>query len=194
MTLNELDALRDENQTLRLRVAALENQLESIRIQRVAQDFLETHGLVDEPYFIRRLHESVLSAERYARFVTLVMVVLPGEKGENEGNNSSLESAARLRAELRQTDLVGYSNSGRIFILLEESDPQQAVQALRRVTREIMDYPHPHYALANYPNDSSRDDTLLEIVSARTSDLRARISNQTDPVVHTGEAVLSLFN
>lgn len=190
----ELDALRNENQILRLKIATLENQLESLRLQQSTQDYLETHGLVNEHNFIKRLHEAVMSAERYARFVTLVLVVLPNDKNESDGKNSSLESAARLRAELRQTDLVGLSNSGRILLLLEESDPQQAIQALRRITREMVDHPHPHYALANFPNDSNRDDALLDIVLSRTTDLRARISNQTNTLVHMGEEVLSLFN
>lgn len=192
MSTNELDALRNENQLLRLKISALEDQVESLKRQRGPASFLEEYGLADEQYFTRRLHESVLSAERYARFVTVVMVVLPREAEKNNGRNHALEAAARLRTELRQTDLVAYFNSGKILILLEESDPTQAIQALRRVTQEIVEVPHPNYALASYPCDANRDDVLLDLLSTRTSGLR--VTQHEGPLVHLGDEVLPLYN
>ncbi len=192
MTTNELDALRNENQLLRLRISALEDQVESLRHQRGSDNFLEEYGLADEKYFIKRLHESVLSAERYARFVTLVMVVLPYESEPHTRRNQTLETAARLRTELRQTDLVAYFDSGKVLILLEESDPTQAVQALRRVTQEIAEVPQPNYALASYPCDANRDEVLLNLLSARMSGLR--IAQQTGSMVNLGDEVIPLFN
>lgn len=192
MGTNELDALRNENQLLRLRISALEDQVESLKRQRGSTNLLDEYGLADEQYFGKRLHESVLSAERYARFVTLVMVVLPKENEAISRKNLALEAAARLRTELRQTDLVAFFDSGRILILMEESDPIQAVQALRRVTQEIAGVPQPNYALASYPSDANRDDTLMELLLARTTALR--IQACTGPVVNVGDEVMPLYN
>ena len=192
MSNHELDALRNENQLLRLRISALEDQLESLRRQRNSPRFLEEYGLADEHYFTRRLREAVLSAERYARFVTLIMVVLPPETETSQGRSHALEAAARLRTELRQTDLVAFFDSGRILILLEEADPQQALQALRRVNQEIAGVPDLRYALACYPYDSNRDETLMGILSTRTTDLRATRGN--GPLVHLGDEVRPLYN
>jgi PleD family two-component response regulator len=192
MSTNELDALRNENQLLRLRISALEDQVESLSRQRGSASFLDEYGLADERYFTKRLRESVLSAERYARFVTLVMVVLPRDTEANNGRNHALEAAARLRTELRQTDLVAYFDSGKILILLEESDPTQAVQALRRVTQEIAEVPQPNYALASYPCDANRDDALMDLLMSRTTGLR--IAQYEGSLVHLGDEVMPLYN
>jgi hypothetical protein len=130
--------------------------------------------------------------------VTVIMVVFPGSNSDpHVVKNKEMETAAKLRNELRQTDLVGFSDSGKVFILLEESDPQQSVLALRRVSQEIVERPEIHFALANYPNDANRDEILLEVLDHRTSDLRFRFSDtqpKQNPLVHLGEEVLSLSN
>lgn len=193
MNANELDTLRNENQLLKLRVSALEDQIDALKRQRPAATFLEDLGLADEQYFVRRLHEAVLSASRYARFLCVVQADANQIKSSGpKDSNYALETAARLREELRSTDLVAYFESGRVMVLLEEADVSQAIQALKRVSREMAAGPLPSYALACFPIDTNRDEALLEIVENRVVDLRSRAGGS--PAVHAGEEVLSLSN
>lgn len=192
MSPNELEALKNENQLLRLRISALEDQAESLKRQINNPTFLEDLGLADEHYFTRRLEEAVLSARRYARFVSIVLVDLSPETRNIQSGNRTLELAARFREEFRKTDLIAYQEAGKIFILLEEADPTQAIQALRRVTREMEEVRQPNYALASFPTDSSRKEDLLHVLENRSQTVRRRLDEA--PLVNTGEGVLSLVN
>jgi GGDEF domain-containing protein len=192
MSGNELEALRNENQLLRLKMAALEDQVESLKRNRGPAGILEELGLVDQSYFSRRLREAVLSASRYARFLCVIQVELPRETKGIPSKNNALETAARLREELRQTDIVAYYESGKVYLLLEEADPHQAVQALRRVSKEMVEVQKPNYALACFPNDSNREETLMELLDVRSHGLRTLPPN--GPRVHIGEEVMALFN
>jgi GGDEF domain-containing protein len=192
MSGHESEALKNENQLLRLRIAELEDQIESLRRARSTPNFLEDFGLADERYFTRRLHEAVLSASRYARFLCVIQVDVPVPGQNAPGKNNALETAARLREELRQTDLVAYFDSGQILILLEEADPGQALQALRRVTKELVEIPQPNYALACFPNDTNKDETLLGLVSERMSSFQT--NRLPGPAVNLGEEIAVLYN
>lgn len=192
MSPSELEALRNENQLLRLKISALEDQIESLKRQINTPTFLEELGLADERYFSRRLEEAVLSARRYARFVSIVLVDVSVENRAMQAKNRTLELAARFREEFRKTDLVAYQEAGKIFIMLEEADPTQAIQALRRVTREMVEVRQPNYALACFPSDSNRKEELLDLLENRSQVVRKRLDEA--PLVNTGEGVLSLAN
>lgn len=189
----EFEALQVENLMLKQRVTDLEKQVEDLRRQ---QDFplsLDRLGLVDERYFNRRLKEALLSAERYDRFVSVVLVGVTGGDEQAGTGYKALEFAAKLREELRGTDIVSFTESGRVFVLLEEAETYQAFQALRRVQHEMVDIPPADYSVACYPNDSSREETLLELLDIRLKELRFSTSN-CQPRVHLGSEVLSLQN
>jgi len=191
---NELETLQNENQLLRLKISELEDQLESLRRGREGEDPLEGFGLADERYFSRRLRESILAAERYARFVSVVLVGINNGKSDNStSSQATLDAATKLRNELRETDLVAIADSGRVYLLLEEAEPHQAVLALRRVLGEMVNPFPADYCLACYPNDSNREETLLELLEHRLTEMKA-LSNEGVQRVHLGSEVLSLSN
>lgn len=190
MNAMEVEDLRQENNVLREKLASLEKRLSEQEKRDSLQETLSKLGLADETYFSRRLTEAVRSAERYARFLCVVSVEIPTE---GEGIVSPLETAARLREIFRRTDLVGlYQSSGKVVVLLEEAETDQALLALRRVQKELADLPPPRYSMACFPTDTNRDDTLLELLEDRIRQLR--LANTQGPAVHFGESIVPLNN
>lgn len=180
----ENEALRNEIAHLRRRIAHLERRAAPPR--RGAEE-----GLADESYFLRRLKESVYSAERYARFLCVVMIDLPNEDRAEDGDRA-LETASRFASIFRKTDLVALFDSDRVYVLLEETETSQGIEALKRVQDEIGAFLSPRYSMACYPNDAQRDGDLLQLLEDRIS--KVCLFNAGGPAVNLGEEVLSLLN
>jgi len=191
MDKSELEALKKENRDLREKVSSLEREVERLKRDNEVLYRLERLGIADEKYFSRRLKEAVLSAERYARFLCVVLVDVP-RTDDKEEEDLPLETAGRLREVFRKTDLVALYDSGKVFVLLEEAETNQGIQALRRVQEEISDIPSPKYSMACYPSDSNKDSVLLELLENRMA--KIRMVEAEGPMVHFGEQILPLRN
>jgi len=103
------------------------------------------------------LEYELACAERYRRFVSLVMVK-EGEKG------AQLEHI--LADKVRDSDLLAEKNSN-FLILMSETDRNGARSAISRfVDRdgEVHDF---RFALVTYPNDSGSAEALMEAVERR---------------------------
>ena len=184
--------MREENERLHGRLAVLEERLGKMEKDISKAQLLQHQGLVDERYFSRRLREAVLSAERYARFLCLVLVGVPERDRDMSRENVALETAARLREALRKTDLVALYETGDVYVLLEEAEVSQGLQALKRVQEEIGDVATPLYSMACYPSDAHKEDVLLDLLTERLAKLQN--SHRPGPVVNFGESTLELSN
>lgn len=153
---------------------------------------LENSGLVDEKYFSRRLSEAVLAAERYARFLCVVLVDVPETNDSEDTQEAAFKTASRLREVFRQTDIVGLFRSGEVLVLLEEAETGQGLQALRRVQEEIGNFSTPRYSMACYPSDANKEDVLIELLDERLAKLRRL--NTSLPAVNYGEDVMTFAN
>ena len=188
----QIEHLQTENQMLRERVSALEGRIAELEQGNTALARLESCGLVDEKYFFRRLREAVLAAERYARFLCVVLVDIPEPSNGKESQEVSFETASRLREVFRQTDIVGLFRSGEVVVLLEEAETGQGLQALRRVQDEMGNCTAPRYSMACYPSDANKEDVLVELLDERLAKLRRM--NTSLPAVNYGEDILTFAN
>jgi GGDEF domain-containing protein len=192
MNKSEIERLQKENQLLRERVSALEGRITELERGDSALARLENCGLVDEKYFSRRLREAVLAAERYARFLCIVLVDIPESADGKKDQESAFETASRLREVFRQTDIVGLFRTGEVLVLLEEAETGQGLQALRRVQEEIGNFSTPRYSMACFPSDASKEDLLIELLDERLAKLRRM--NTSLPAVNYGEDILTFAN
>jgi GGDEF domain-containing protein len=184
-----MESLKEENRLLREQLVGLEKRISDLEQKTSLKNLLDQLGLADEGYFTRRLNEAVRAAERYARFLCVVLIDVSQSTGEGP---RPLEVAARFREIFRRTDLVAYYENGRVFVLLEEAEAEQGLLALRRVQRELVDIPPPRYSMACFPNDTNRDETLLEILEERLRQLK--VANTQGPAVHFGDNIVALSN
>ena len=103
------------------------------------------------------LQYELACAERYRRFVSLVMVK-EGEKGVQ------LEHV--LADKVRDSDLLAEKNSS-FLILMSETDRNGARSAISRyvdLDGEVHDF---RFALVTYPNDSGSAEDLMEAAERR---------------------------
>ncbi len=103
------------------------------------------------------LEYELACAERYRRFVSLVMV--------KEGD-STTQLEQILADKVRDSDLLAEKNSN-FLILMSETDRKGAQSAISRfVDRdgEVHDF---RFALVTYPNDSGSAETLIQAAERR---------------------------
>jgi GGDEF domain-containing protein len=187
-----MERLRAENEALRNEIAYLKRRIAHLERRAAPPRRGAEEGLADESYFLRRLKEAVYSAERYARFLCVVMIDLPNEDRAEGDGDRVLEAASRFAGIFRKTDLVALFDSDRVYVLLEETETSQGIEALKRVQDEIGAILAPRYSMACYPNDAQRDADLLQLLEDRIS--KVCLFNAGGPAVNLGEEVLSLLN
>ncbi len=103
------------------------------------------------------LEYELACAERYRRFVSLVMVK-EGEKG------AQLEHV--LADKVRDSDLLAEKNSN-YLILMSETDRNGARRAISRYVDRDGDVHDFRFALVTYPNDSGSAEALMEAAERR---------------------------
>jgi diguanylate cyclase (GGDEF)-like protein len=138
--------------------------------------------------FRERLHEEVRRAERYDRPLSLLLLDLDDfkaindELGHQAGDAILRELAARLRAALRDTDLLARYAGDEFVALLPEASPEHTcgtVQRLRQaITRQPFSVPaRVEFSIgaACYPADARGEDELIDAADrAMYRDKRAR--------------------
>jgi hypothetical protein len=192
MSKSEIERLQKENHLLQDKVSSLEGRIAELEQDGSVLARLEDRGLVDEKYFSRRLTEAVQAAERYARFLCVVLVDVPEGADGGKNQENAFETASRLREVFRQTDIVGLFRSGEVLVLLEEAETGQGLQALKRVQEEIGNVSAPRYSMACYPSDANKEDVLIELLDERLAKLRRL--NTSEPAVNYGEDILTFVN
>ena len=95
---------------------------------------------VDDGFsFVARAEQELKRAERYLSFVSLVLfeVVPVGYNWDEELKKRVVEVA---RSSVRETDLVGVSNTHRVAVLLVETPRRGAERASERLSAQLLDF------------------------------------------------------
>jgi hypothetical protein len=89
--------------------------------------------------FAARAEQELKRAERYLSFVSLVLfeVVPVGYNWDEELKKRVVEVA---RSSVRETDLVGVSNTHRVAVLLVETPRRGALRASERLSAQLLDF------------------------------------------------------
>lgn len=96
-------------------------------------------GLYSIHFFSRRLKEEFQRARRYNKDLSLVLVQIQGLDqiaatfGLQLSNYLIMKMANALLTKTRTTDIISYSEEGRFFIILPETDPQGAFLEAERI-------------------------------------------------------------
>lgn len=189
----DIVALERENNILRQRVADLSERVKLLEEQlRYAQE-LPHMGLMDSEEFKHFVQQSIRSAERFARFLSVGIMDqnrLPLDTALASPRN--LDLAVRVRTALRESDVVSLYPTGEIYVLLEETEIHQAYQAFRRIQPEIENGNPMRFALACYPIDTHQDNQLFGLLNQRMGELTVGLTDISR--VNLGGKVLELSN
>jgi hypothetical protein len=102
-------------------------------------------------------HEIAL-AERYRRFVTLLML---------QPNQPERWLAAHLQGKMRQSDVIFDFDGSRVAVLMSETAPDGARTAIDRYLREFPGGSEVTYGFSSYPEDGNCLPTLLAAATRR---------------------------
>lgn len=159
---------------LRTRVKELEDQVEQARVEmeRLKRQYTKDTetGMVPRIIFLNRLNDEIRAAERYGRFLTVVVVsVYPAREGKaaKQTNDLLRDLGSRLHASIRETDIVSAFDDHEIAIILIETEERNALTVVNRLREEADEGMDVRWALASYPTDAPRDDLLLSIAKER---------------------------
>ena len=125
-----------------------------------------------------RLSQSLAQAQRYNRRLALLFVDLDGFKtvndtfGHEAGDVTLREIAVRLRACLREGDVIGRIGGDEFVVLIEEfGEPEQLALVARKIL-ETVGQPVPVWGhecrvtasvgISAYPKDGKDSETLLK--------------------------------
>ncbi len=112
------------------------------------------------------------AAERYRRFVSLVMV-------STEGDIPGLMN--ELGRHVRKSDVVANFDHS-LAVLMGETDKSDALSAVRRYCDLLMNQSDLRFSVATYPDDGVKPDGLVQAAYRRLSKAR---NNGGDSVVWT---------
>lgn len=169
----EVKRLQQMIEELETRLADAQSEVAHLRrIQMVDEET----GMVHRETFLNRLHAELRAAERYGRFLTLVVLsVFPRQES---GAIHHLEAAqarkalvkrlgVRINQSIRETDTMSSLDDDLIAIMLVEAEEHNAIQVVRRLREETDETMAVRWALASYPSDAPRDDQLIAIARER---------------------------
>ena len=135
-------------------------------------------GLFNRSMFNERLQQALAQAARFERSLALLFIDLDGFKvvndtlGHNAGDQLLAELATRLRATLREGDVVGRMGGDEFVVLIEEfGDAAQVAEVAKKVL-ETVARPYPlqgrdfevtaSLGISLYPGDGKDAQTLLK--------------------------------
>ena len=113
------------------------------------------------------------SAERYRRFVSLVMVSLVGDGREIE---------TFLAHKMRDCDVMA-NLDGSVLILMSETNRQGAETAIERYKKDDLNGYDPRFSLVTFPKDGRGVDTLFSVATRR---LQKALGRDPGTVIATG--------
>jgi len=108
------------------------------------------------------LEYELQAAERYRRFVSLVMIT-------SENDLAGLRNF--LGAHVRNSDVMASFNHS-IAVLMGETDENGAMTAINRYKSFFNDQIDIRYSLVTYPSDGGRPDNLIEMAYDRLKKAR----------------------
>jgi diguanylate cyclase (GGDEF)-like protein len=128
--------------------------------------------------FGERLHQALAQAQRFERTLALLFIDLDGFKlindtlGHNAGDAALVEIAARLRASLREGDVIARMGGDEFVVLVEQfGEAVQVVEVARKVldtvsrpvTLQSQEYSvTASIGVCTYPHDAADAQTLLK--------------------------------
>jgi diguanylate cyclase (GGDEF)-like protein/PAS domain S-box-containing protein len=135
-------------------------------------------GLFNRSMFNERLQQALAQAARFERTLALLFIDLDGFKvvndtlGHNAGDQLLAELATRLRATLREGDVIGRMGGDEFVVLIEEfGDAAQVAEVAKKVL-ETVARPYPlqgrdfevtaSLGISLYPGDGKDAQTLLK--------------------------------
>lgn len=132
---------------------------------------MEEHNYTELAWMLA--HEIAL-AERYRRFVTLLML---------QPNQPERRLAAHLQGKMRQSDVVFDFDGSRVAVLMSETAPEGARVAIDRYLREFPGGSEVTYGFSSYPEDGNCLPTLLAAATRRLVDPLAEFPMKPDPAL-----------
>lgn len=163
--------------------ARLDRQLvEMTRLHRIAERLAITDsvtGIYNHRHFQERLAEELARAERYGRFLSLLMVDIDDFKQYNDllghpAGDAVLKAVARLLTRsVRSTDIVARYGGEEFVVILLEAEKLQASMVAEKIRARIEAYPFPNeeqlpngrvtvtVGVATYPDDARTKKDLI---------------------------------
>jgi hypothetical protein len=123
----------------------------------------------------RLLEYELTSAERYRRYVSLVMIHSPVDP-------ESLKIT--MDTHVRNSDAIAHFDHS-VAVLMSETDQEDALRAVERYGNFMDDQLDPRYSVATYPVDNHTPDELLDIANRRLQE--AKKSDTENRVVYEGQ-------
>ncbi len=110
------------------------------------------------------------AAERYRRFVTLLLI-------DSRQEGSSLEED--MKRHLRSSDVMARIDNS-IAVLMGETDNDGARIAAERYKKDFGRHAEFYFSLATYPADGGKPERLFTVAHERLEKSRAESSSSTD--------------
>lgn len=136
-------------------------------------------GLYNFGYFLERLKEERMRAERYHRLLSLVILDIDHFKKYNDanghpaGNEVLKKIAAILKEEAREVDIVARYGGEEMVLILPETSRKRATELAERIRRRIMETPFDQSdsqplgkitvsaGVATFPVDAATEEELI---------------------------------
>jgi len=163
--------------------ARLDRQLvEVTRLHRIAERLAITDsvtGIHNHRHFQERLAEELARAERYGRFLSLLMIDIDDFKQYNDllghpAGDAVLKAVARLLTRsVRSTDIVARYGGEEFVVILLEAEKSQATRVAEKIRARIEAYPFANeeqlpngrvtvtVGVATYPDDAKTKKDLI---------------------------------
>ncbi len=153
-------------------------------------------GLYNFGYFLDRLKEEKMRAERYHRLLSLIILDIDHFKKYNDTNghpagNEVLKKIAEiLKIEAREVDIVARYGGEEMVIILPETSRKRAAELAERIRETVAatvfgkmeSQPLKKVTLsagvATYPVDASNEDSLIKKADSSLYDAKSRGRNQ----------------
>lgn len=118
-------------------------------------------GLFAYWYLLLRGEEECKRANRYARSLSLLIIEATHGSGDSSSDGSLI---AWMDGHLRATDIAGYLGNRRFLVLMPETEPPAATEAMARLLAE---HERVEAALVSWPADGETFEALYATALAR---------------------------
>lgn len=155
--------------------------IQKVKLYAKLQELAITDGLThlySRRYFLERFHEELERSKRHSLSLSFLMADIDHFKQKNDqyghlvGDVILREVAARLKAHVREIDLVGRYGGEEFSILLPDTGAAEAVQVAERIRSAVANKRFTAYdevievtlsiGVGAYPEDGKRADELIE--------------------------------
>ncbi|HUS30748.1 MAG TPA: sigma 54-interacting transcriptional regulator [Kofleriaceae bacterium] len=144
---------------------------------------IRTRRLRDHGYFEDRVEDECARATRAGGNFVIVHIVL---------HRTDLDLQPTFAAALRESDVVATYSPGELEILLVDSTPDQAANAVSRLEQELSTHSVPaRIGTAWFPRDGRDASTLMSRARERASGTASRI--EANEIVVTDEQMTALY-